>query len=74
MNIKGHEISQSTIERYLRACKYNQSTGTEASDQTQRNAHHRVLAELGVTSESEDYEDVMRAVDNLVHDLLIKGY
>lgn len=74
MNIKGHEISQHTIESYLRACKYNQSTGTEDSDRMQRQSHREVIRELGVVPESPDYESVTGAVDTLVDDLLRKGY
>ena len=74
MNIKGYEISQYTIERYLRACKYNQGTGTEASDRAQRDAHQEVMSELGVTSESPDYEMITQTIDTLVHDLLMKGF
>lgn len=74
MNIKGHEISQHAIERYLRACKYNQCTGTKESDQSQKDAHHDVMSELGVSPESDDYDVVIRAVDDLLHDLIIRGY
>jgi hypothetical protein len=74
MNIKGYEISQYTVECYLRACKYNQSTGTEESDRMQREAHKEVVRELGVLPESNDYDAVIRTVDKLVDDLLMKGY
>lgn len=74
MNIKGHEISQYTFENYLRACKYNQSTGTEESDRQQREAHREMISELGIVPESSDYDTVIRTVDGLVHDLLMKGY
>ena len=74
MNINGYEISQHIIEKYLRACKYNQCVGTEDSDRQQREAHIRVIRELGVLPESPDYEAVIRVVDGLVHDLIIKGY
>jgi hypothetical protein len=74
MNIKGHEILQHTIESYLRACKYNQITGTNASDRMQKEVHQEVIRELGVMPESPDYEVVIRAVDGLVNDLLMKGY
>lgn len=74
MNIKGHEISQHTIETYLRACNYNQCTGTESSDRMQQDSHKEVLQELGVAPGSHDYDVVVRAVDDLVHDLIIRGY
>lgn len=74
MNIKGYEISQHTIESYLRACKYNQATGTEESDRMQRESHQDVINELGVTPNSCDYMPVTIAVDLLVDDLLRRGY
>ena len=74
MNIKGHEISQHTIESYLRSCKYNQCTGTEASDKMQEAMHKEVLEELGITYESPDCDVVIEALDDLVHDLIIRGY
>ena len=74
MKIKGHEISQHTIESYLRACKYNQSTGTTASDRSQQEAHEEVMRELGVSRHSPDYDSIVRVIDTLVHDLLMKGY
>lgn len=74
MNIKGHTISQHTIESYLRACNYNQCTGTEASDKMQEDVHKEVFQELGIAPESPDYDAVVRAVDDLVHDSIIRGY
>lgn len=74
MNIKGREISQHTIENYLRACMYNQRAGTEASDRAQRDAHIAVIHELGIIPESPDYNAVISAVDDLVFDLIVKGY
>ena len=74
MNIKGHEISQHTVENYLRSCKYNQCTGTEASDKMQQDSHKEVLQELGIVYGSPDYDAVVRALDDLVHNLIIRGY
>ena len=74
MNIRGHEISQHVIENYLRACKYNQCAGTAESDLEQRAAHNAVFAALNISFDSPDYDLMVRVIDELVNDLLIKGY
>ncbi len=74
MNIEGHEISQHTIESYLRACRYNQSVGNEASDKMQRAAHRDVLRESMVEAHTDECIKFSRTINRLVDDLLRKGY
>lgn len=76
MNINGYEIPQHLIEQYLRACKYNQEVGTEASDKMQEDLHYEIfevagLHRAGVTREDRDF---IKILDTLVDDLLKKGY
>lgn len=74
MNIKGHEIPQSMVESYLRACKYNQSTGTHASDQSQRDAHRELIAYTGMDVNDPDYDEFCFTIMELADDLLKRGY
>jgi len=74
MNIEGHEISQHTIESYLRACRYNQSVATDASDKIQREAHREMLRESGIKSHTDECIKFSMAINQLTDDLLRKGY
>jgi len=74
MNIEGHEISQHIIESYLRACRYNQSVGNEASDKAQRAAHRVVLRESGIKANTDECIKFSQMINQLVDDLLRKGY
>ena len=74
MNIKGYEISQHIIESYLRACKYNNSTGSVESDQMQKQTHQDIIDAAGISEDSPDYDGFCFTIIGLVDDLLIKGY
>lgn len=76
MNIIGYEILQSKIEEYLRACRYNQEVGTEASDKMQEDLHYEIFEIAGLNCACVTREDrkFSRVLDQLVDDLLRKGY
>jgi hypothetical protein len=68
MNIKGHEIPQSVVESYLRACRYNQSVGTPESDQSQRDAHLELVACAGLDANDPEYDDLCFVIMELTDD------
>ena len=74
MNIKGYKVPQWLIEKYLRSCKYNESCGTQESDQSQKDAHNEIMEYVRIKYGDLDYSDFSFIIIQLVNDLLIKGY
>ena len=74
MIIDGHDISQHTIESYLRAVRYNQTVATDASDKMQREAHRDILRESGIKSHTDECIKFAKAVDRLSDYLMRRGY
>jgi len=74
MIIEGHEISQHTIESYLRAIRYNQTVATDASDKMQREAHRAILVESGIKSHTDECIKFSEKIDALSDYLMRRGY
>ena len=80
MKIGKYDIPQKIIQDYLFAIKWNQSHGTDESDQQQVDAHDEILKFVGLNRKDIDNEmcdevnEFIKDIDKLVNDLLIKGY
>ena len=76
MKIGKYNIQQQIIQNYLFAIKWNQLHGTNESDKDQQNAHNDVLEAAGFNRNNMTDEAInfSKLIDDLVHDLIIRGY
>ena len=74
MKIENYEVSQHTIESYLRACRYNQTVGSQASDQSQKDVYQDIIEEMGIHEDDPNFDKVVIQIEQLVDDLLKVGY